>query len=140
MAYDKVTLRKIYDRTSGYCHICRKKLSLKNYNRKGEKGAWEVDHSRPHSKGGSDHLNNLYASCMSCNRKKSTFTSKTARSWNNRRKAPLSKIQRKKAKRSNAIVGGVIGYGIIGFVGGPVGALVGAAIGGKIGYAVDPDK
>jgi len=140
MAYDKITLRKIYDRTTGYCHICKKKLSYKNYNRIDEKGAWEVEHSRPRSKGGSNHINNLYASCISCNRKKGTYTSQTARSWNNRRKAPLSKVQRKKAKCSNAIIGGITGSIIIGLAAGPVGAFVGAALGGKIGYDVDPDR
>ena len=109
MAYNRITLRKIYDRTTGYCHICKKKLSFKNYNKKNKKGAWEVEHSRPRSKGGSDHLNNLYASCISCNQKKGTFTSRTARSWNNRRKAPLSKEKRKEAKCSNAVIGGIAG-------------------------------
>lgn len=139
MAYDKITLRKIYDRTTGYCHICKKKLSYKNYNRKGEKGAWEVEHSRPRSKGGSDRLNNLYASCISCNRKKGTFTSRTARSWNNRRKAPLSKVKRKEVKYTNAMLGGIAGLRI-GLYVNPIVGLVGAAIGGKIGYDVDPDR
>ena len=140
MAYDEITLRKIYDRTSGYCHICKKKLSFKNYGKIEKKSPWEVEHSRPRSRGGSDHLTNLYASCISCTRTKGTFTSRTARSRYGRKKAPLSKVQRKRAKRSNTIVGGIIGSGIIGFATGPVGALVGAAIGGKIGYDVDPDR
>jgi 5-methylcytosine-specific restriction endonuclease McrA len=140
MAYDENALRKIYNRTSGYCHICKKKLSFKNYGKIDKKSPWEVEHSRPRSRGGSDHLNNLYASCISCNKKKGTFTSRTARSWNNRRDAPLSKVKRKEAKCSNAIVGGVAGSIIIGIAGGPVGAFVGAALGGKIGYDVDPDR
>ena len=79
MVYDKNTLQNIYNRSSGYCHICRKKLSLINYGKNRKRGAWEVEHSCPRSKGGSDNLNNLYAACVSCNRKKGTHTSKTAR-------------------------------------------------------------
>lgn len=139
MAYDKITLRKIYDRTTGYCHICKKKLSFKNYKKIDKKSPWEVEHSRPRSKGGSHHLNNLYASCISCNRKKGTFTSRTARSWNNRRKAPLSKVKRKEAKYTNAMLGGIAGLRI-GLYVNPLVGLVGAAIGGKIGYDVDPDR
>ena len=139
MTYDKITLRKIYDRTTGYCHICKKKLSYKNYSRIGEKGAWEVEHSRPRSKGGSNHINNLYASCISCNRKKGNYTSQTARSWYDRKKAPLSKVKRKEVKYTNAIFGGIAGL-IIGLYVNPFFALVGTAIGGKIGYDVDPDK
>jgi hypothetical protein len=52
----------------------------------------------------------------------------------------LSKVQRKKAKCSNAIVGGITGSIIIGLAAGPFGAFVGAALGGKIGYDVDPDR
>jgi 5-methylcytosine-specific restriction endonuclease McrA len=139
MAYDKITLRKIYDRTSSYCHICKKKLSFTNYGKIDKKGAWEVEHSRPRSKGGSDHLNNLYASCISCNRTKGMFTSRTARSWHDRKKAPLSKVKRKEEKYFNAIFVGIAGL-IIGLYISPFGAFVGAALGGKIGYDVDPDR
>jgi hypothetical protein len=146
MSYDNATLQKIYDRTTGYCHICKKKLSFSNYGRIDEKGAWEIEHSHPRSKGGSDRLNNLYASCISCNRSKGTHTTQSARSWHNRTKAPLSKSQREKAKCSNTFWGvlifGVIGAAIaapLGIIRG-VGVLIGAILGGVIGYDVDPDK
>ena len=139
MAYDKITRRKIYNHTSGYCHICKKKLSFINYGKMGKRGAWEVEHSRPRSKSSSDKLNNLYASCISCNRTKGTFTSQTARSWHGRTKAPLSKVRRKEAKCANAIFGGVVGL-IIGLCVSPFFALIGVAVGGKIGYDLDPDK
>lgn len=139
MLYDKVTLRRIYDRTSGYCHICRKKLSFTNYGKFGEKGAWEVEHSHVRATGGSDHGNNLFAACISCNREKGTFTTRTARSWHGRTKAPLSKEKRKKAKRANAIAGGILG-GLAGSILGPWGVAAGAAIGAKIGHDSDPDK
>jgi len=139
MVYDKITRRKIYDRTDGRCHICGRKLSFINYGKMGKRGAWEVDHSRPLSKSGGDSLNNLYASCISCNRTKGTFTSQTARSWYDRKKAPLSKVKRKEVKYTNAIFGGIAGL-IIGLCMSPFFALVGVAIGGKIGYNVNPDK
>ena len=47
-----------------------KRLSWKNYGRLGRKGAWEVDHSNPLSKGGTDYLRNLVPSCIECNRSK----------------------------------------------------------------------
>ena len=139
MTYDKTTLLKIYDRTTGYCHICRKKLSFINYGKMGKRGAWEVDHSRPRSKSGADSLNNLYASCISCNGTKGTFTSRTARSWYDRKKAPLSKVKRNEVKCTNAVLGGIVGL-LIGLYVSPFVALVGSIMGGKIGYDIDPDR
>ena len=63
-------LNAIYDRSRGYCHICGKKLAFINYGNFGKRGAWEVDHSKPRVKGGTDHPNNLYPACISCNRSK----------------------------------------------------------------------
>ena len=83
-------------------------------------------------------MNNLYASCISCNRTKGMLTSQTARSWYDRKKAPLSKVKRKEMKCTNAIFGGIAGLAI-GLTVSPFFALVGSAIGGKIGYDVDPD-
>ncbi|HZW06078.1 MAG TPA: HNH endonuclease, partial [Phycisphaerales bacterium] len=67
MAWTREQLTAIYDRTSGYCHLCGKKLALTNYAAHGHKGAWEVEHSVPRACGGSDRLNNLYAAHISCN-------------------------------------------------------------------------
>ena len=139
MAYDEITRRKIYDRTDGRCHICGKKLSFINYGKMGKRGAWEIDHSRPRSKNGSENLNNLYASCISCNRTKGTFASQTARSWYDRKKAPLSKVKRKEVKFTNAVLGGIAGL-LFGLYVSPFVALVGSIVGVKIGYDVDPDK
>ena len=61
MPYDKTVLRRIYDKTTGRCHICGKRLSLANYGLLGERGAWEVEHSNPRAKGGRDHMNNLFS-------------------------------------------------------------------------------
>lgn len=139
MAYDDKTLKLIYSRTDGYCHICGKKLSLKNYAVMGGKGCWEVEHSHAKANGGSDHLNNLYAACIACNREKGTVTAKTARSWNGLKRAPLSRNKKTQVRSENAIIGVVIG-GIIGSIAGPWGATIGASIGGTFGYNKNPNK
>ena len=68
--YTKKQTRTIYDKNSGYCVHCGKKLAFTNYGKPGRKGAWEVDHSNPLSKGGTNYLRNLVPSCIPCNRKK----------------------------------------------------------------------
>ncbi len=138
MAYDNAKLKSIYDRTTGYCHICHKKLSFTNYARPGRKGAWEVEHSLPRSKGGTDHGNNLFAACIDCNREKSDLTTKTARGWHGNTKPPLSRERRKEKRASNTIAGAVIG-GLIGLAGGPVGVALGALVGGGVGNSLKPE-
>lgn len=71
MPWSDSRLVNIYDRTEGYCSYCGKRLSLNNYGILGAKGAWEVDHRNPRSRGGSDRLGNLSAACIPCNRVKS---------------------------------------------------------------------
>lgn len=68
MSNDKINY--IYDKTKGYCFYCGKKLAYTNYGKIRAKGSWEIDHGRPRSKGGTDHLNNLHAACVDCNRDK----------------------------------------------------------------------
>lgn len=140
MGYSTEQLRRIYDRTSGKCHICAKKLSFRNYGQRGTRGAWQVDHSKPRAKGGTDHGNNLYPACIECNLEKSTTTSRTARSWYDRKRAPLSRERRKAAKRSAAVRGGVLGAVIGGALAGPLGVAAGAALGAKLGFESDPDN
>ncbi len=94
MRYVDKYLERVFGRTDGKCHICRKQLSFSNYGSMGRRGAWEVEHSRPRSKGGTDHLNNLYAACISCNRSKGNASTISARAKNGCRKAPLSKKQK----------------------------------------------
>lgn len=139
MPWKPEALRFVYDRTSGRCHLCGKKLSWINYGRRGARGAWHVDHSVPRTKGGTNHRNNLYAACIVCNREKDTFTAKTARSWHGRQRAPLSHAKRAQRKKQNAAIGGAVG-GLLGAVVlGPVGAVVGAGIGAKLGHNAKPD-
>jgi 5-methylcytosine-specific restriction endonuclease McrA len=91
-------LNAIYDRTSGYCHICGKKLCFINYARLGRRGAWEVDHSVARVNGGTNRLCNLYAACISCNRQKQHLLTRTARRWHGRTRAPLSAKRRQRAR------------------------------------------
>lgn len=138
MAYDNDTLNRIYDRTDGYCHLCCKKLSFINYACYGAKGAWEVEHSIPGSRGGTNHLNNLYPACISCNRNKAVQSSRAARVQYGRRRAPYSRTRKEQIRRSNVVTGGVIG-GFLGSIGGPWGSVAGAAIGAEIGRNIDPN-
>ena len=109
MKFDDETLDRIFHRTDGQCHICRKRLSFSNYGLVGKRGAWEVEHSRPRSKGGTNHRNNLYTACISCNRSKGNGTTASARAANGYRTAPLSE----KKKNENAWAGGGRRYACI---------------------------
>src|SRR4029079_1401803 len=96
-------LKRIYERTSGYCHICRNELVFSNYGsyHYGEDGAWEVEHSNPRAAGGTDHLTNLYAACIPCNRAKGQLPTRSARAKHGWTCAPLNREKRAVAKRSN---------------------------------------
>jgi 5-methylcytosine-specific restriction endonuclease McrA len=139
MVFDDETLKAILDRTSGKCHICHKKLSPSNYGIIGEKGAWEVEHSVPRSRGGTDHMNNLFPACISCNRSKRDGSTRSARAHFDKRRAPLSRAKREQAKADNAL-----GYGILflalGAFGGPAVAVIAGTIGAAIGYDQNPDE
>jgi len=140
MKFTKDQLKTIYDRTTGYCHICGKKLAFKNYADFNARASWEVEHSNPQANGGTHHLNNLYAACISCNRSKGKTSTKTVRIRNGRTSAPLSVPKRKEAKASNAFVGGATGALIGGRIAGLPGAAVGALVGAVFGHNRNPDK
>jgi 5-methylcytosine-specific restriction endonuclease McrA len=133
MAYTDELLSAIYDRTTGYCHICGKKLSFTNYAKPGKRGAWEVEHSVARANGGTGRLNNLYAACIPCNREKRDGSTRTARARNGRTRAPLSREKRGAAKTRNALAGGAAGAVLGGRFFGPPGALIGGLIGAAIG-------
>ena len=139
MAYSDEKLTRIYDRTSGYCHICHKKLSFGNYARYGERGAWEVEHSKPKAHGGTNHGNNLFAACISCNRSKRAGSTRAARSRNGQSRAPYSR-SKVNGKRYNNQLGGAITGGIIGSRFGPGGTVVGALLGALVGDKSTPKK
>lgn len=133
---NKERLKKIFDRTTGKCHLCHKKLAFKNYGIVRSRGAWEVDHSAPSSKGGSNHMNNLFAACVSCNRSKGNRSNKSVRVRNGVRKAPMSSTQRHRAVRSNIFgsmaTGALIGFRFFGPIGGVMGGAAGAFVGSNI--------
>lgn len=140
MAYSDEQLDRIYDRTNGRCHVCRKRLAFTNYGSVGRRGAWEVDHSRPRARGGSDHGNNLYAACIACNRSKQAVTSRAVRAREGFKRAPLSQHGRDARRAANTTTGAIIG-GIAGaLVLGLPGILLGGAAGGVFGNSRDPDK
>ena len=83
-------LKQIYRRKDGYCWYCGVKLSFTNYGTGCLKGAWEVDHRRPRSRGGSDDIKNLVPICYYCNREKGnrlggTFRAHIKRNWSSMR-------------------------------------------------------
>lgn len=134
MAFDQETLNAIFAKTDGRCHICRKKVARKNYGSPNARGAWEVEHSRPRSKGGSNHLNNLYAACLPCNRSKGNGATRTARRRHGYNAAPYSKED----KITNAVTCGIVCAVIGGVVLGPFGVVAGAALGAEYGRSVEP--
>src|SRR5260221_9354111 len=87
MPYSQDELRTIFQKTDERCHLCWKGLRLNSY---GLPGGWEVEHSIARSNGGTDRLNNLFPAHITCNREKGTKTTRTARSWHGRTRAPLS--------------------------------------------------
>jgi 5-methylcytosine-specific restriction endonuclease McrA len=138
MKKTKQRLRQIYDRTSGYCHLCRKKLSFDNYNCIGSRGAWHIDHSKPLSRGGTDGIGNLYAACVDCNNEKSNRTTRTARAWNGHSRAPMSLSKRKRVKDRNALIGAATGFAI-GALFGPWGRIICTIAGAHVGSKANPD-
>jgi|ERR1043166_300229 hypothetical protein len=133
-------LSAIYDRTAGRCHVCRKKLAYGNYGRRGSRGAWHVEHSKPRANGGTDHSNNLFAACIACNLEKSTNTSRTARGWHGGSRAPLSRQGIQQRRQQNAVGGAIIG-GTFGWaVAGVSGTLLLGLLGLLIGDGADPEK
>ena len=139
MRYDAQQLQFVYYRTDGHCHICHSKLSLKNHGVIGERGAWKINHSRPRSKGGTDHGNNLRPACVSCNRDKSNRSTPTARTWNATTRAPLSREKKRQIRAENTTAGGVLG-GLLGLAGGPLGVVIGASVGAAFGRSIRPPK
>ena len=125
--------RLIYERTDGCCHICRKGLVFSNYAQFGHRGAWEIDHSKAIANGGSNHGNNLYPACISCNRSKGKHSSRSARKIHGHTRAPSSKQANNRAKQQR-IAAGIMTGGLLGLsVASIPGALIGAIAGGAIG-------
>ena len=139
MRFSDEFLTAIYDRTSGKCHLCRKKLAFTNYNRHGARGAWHVDHSKPQARGGTHRLNNLYAACIDCNCSKGASSTKTVRSRHGHTRAPVSRGKRAAAKKAAKLIGAGFGAYAGGKLFGPWGALFCGLGGAALGERHDPD-
>jgi 5-methylcytosine-specific restriction endonuclease McrA len=69
--FTDLTLKLIFDRTSGHCHFCGDPLIFGKYGsrRDGDQtGAWEADHVIQRRKGGHKSAENCLATCVRCNR------------------------------------------------------------------------
>jgi hypothetical protein len=139
MGYSDETLNWIYDRTDGRCHLCSKRLSFFNYAQFGCRGAWEVEHSIPRSRGGTDHLNNLFGACIGCNRSKATCSTRVVRSQSGLRRAPYCKAKKEQIRKDNSVGYGAMGA-LLGSVAGPWGTAIGAFVGSNIGNSIDPEN
>ncbi len=64
-------LEWIFSRTNGLCFYCGKKLCANNRGYFAGRGACEIDHLIPFSRGGADQPYNLVPACVGCNREKS---------------------------------------------------------------------
>lgn len=142
MSYDTETLRKIYAKTDGRCHICWNEegvIYFNNYGKPGARGAWEVDHSLARMLGGTNHLNNLWPAHVGCNRSRKAESIRKLRSSYGYVGSPLSAEAKEKIRVQNARMGAVTG-GLVGLAaGGPAGAFLGAAIGTLLGRKQDPE-
>jgi 5-methylcytosine-specific restriction endonuclease McrA len=138
MKRDDESLDRIYMRTNGRCHVCRKKIAWRNYGRIEKRGAWEVDHSVPRSKGGSDHMNNLFPACVPCNRSKSNMSNASVRAAAGFARSPYSASE----KRAHAAIGGGIGVVLAIFTPPPVrigAAIVLGLLGAFLGREIEAD-
>ena len=134
----KDRLQKIFDKTDGRCHLCHKPLEFKNFGVYGSLGAWHREHSVPRFLGGTDHLNNLFPSCIKCNLKKGIKSTRSERAKHGLSRAPYSKKRKRDIAFGNTLKGGLVG-GLIGLVvNGKKGMVCGAVIGGSFGYCISP--
>ncbi len=107
--WDEETLNRVYDKTDGYCRYCGKKLAWCNHGVYGARAAWQVEHSIPRSRGGTDHLNNLFPACIPCNQEKGTMTGREFQSLFENAPAPAASPWEGLAK----VVLGAIAVGIV---------------------------
>lgn len=139
MKTTKELRKEIFKKTDGRCHLCKMDLIFKNYGQFDEEGSWEIDHSVPVSKGGTDHMNNLFPACITCNREKKTHSSKTVRAWNGLTKAPLSRDMRERIIEDNKAKGLGLGIFVGGVLFGPLGAVLAGIAGMFIAEDIDPE-
>ena len=140
MPFGADQLNDIYDRTSGYCHLCHRQLAFVNYGAFGRRGAWEVEHSKPQCQGGGNRQSNLYAACITCNRSKGARSTRMVRSQCGVKRAPMSVKKRQEAKNERAATGALIGASLMGALLGPWGGVAGLFAGVYLGGQGNPDR
>ena len=91
------------------------------------------------SLGGTDRLGNLYAAHLVCNREKGIKRTRTARSWHERTRAPLSKQRKESIRKGNRWGWGTTGALTGAAIGGPAGFLIGGVLGALFGDALNPE-
>ena len=82
MSFTQGELKKIFCKVhyneihfpKGKCYHCDREINFYDYGKSNASKSWEVDHGNPTSRGGVDDLRNYHASCISCNRAKSSKT------------------------------------------------------------------
>jgi hypothetical protein len=134
MSWTSMELIYVFRSTSGRCHICGRPLTYNNYGVVGAPGAWEVDHSVPQARGGTDRLSNLKPACIPCNRAKQDRSTAAARAENGLSRAPLSRDARVQRQKENAVVAGLLGVTLGAFLAGPLGALLVGAVSAAAGH------
>ncbi len=126
-------LSRILKKTKGRCRLCGKgRFSVKSYGRH-----WELDHSNPRARGGTDRVSNLQPAHVRCNRSKQDRSTKSVRRANGLRRRPLSQEEQDSARAKNMLTGAGVGAVLGGIVGGPPGAWLGGAVGGLFGHSTD---
>ena len=136
MSFSYDDLNDFYEKTDGRCHVCRKRLAFTNYGLVGERGAWEVDHSRARARGGTHHFRNLQPACISCNRSKGARSTRSVRAFHGHRGAPLSRQGRQDERSRNVLLGSGTAAVLGGIGWGPAGVALGLIVGGLLGARV----
>lgn len=104
MTYTDEQLKRIWKSTDGRCHLTGRRLLLKDYGK-----TWEVDHSKPRAKGGSDHGNNLKPALVSANRSKQATGSRATRRSHGLKRSPMSAAEQGRKRGGNTASGAVLG-------------------------------
>lgn len=126
-------LSEILEKTGGRCHLCKQgRLGVKSYGTK-----WELDHSNPKARGGTDRRSNLLPAHVSCNRAKRDRSTRSVRNENGFSRRPLSKAERAEAKARNVVLGAASGIGIGALLAGGPAALVLGGVGLLVGNSLD---
>lgn len=74
MSHKEGKLDRIYQKNFGRCCGCGKWLVREKHGAKGDPNEWQVDHDIPKSRGGSNHISNLWPMCADCNQEKADLT------------------------------------------------------------------